>query len=166
MDFFEDRVDSMFFDNAMGMLLAPFLLFSISRAAHSTRSLLAKLLKSGNWDVTPDEGMTLAILRNMKNVSISELAEFVGRDRTTVSRMIDNLETKGFVQRTQGSQDKRSREVVVTDKGHELDEWIRRESKQVFTQLMQGIKPADVVKTHKTLKKLHTKAVQLAEIDT
>ena len=50
----------------------------------------------------------------------SEIADFVGIDRTAVSRLLRSLEQKGLVRRSGGAQDGRAREVSVTAAGKKV----------------------------------------------
>lgn len=47
----------------------------------------------------------------------SDIATFIGVDRTTVSRCLRGMEDRGLIERTGGKADKRTREVQVTEKG-------------------------------------------------
>ncbi len=54
-----------------------------------------------------------------ETMTVSELADTVGRHYSTVSRQVTALEQQGFVVRTADEGDKRLSVVGVTDKGHE-----------------------------------------------
>jgi len=54
-----------------------------------------------------------------ESMTVSELADAVGRHYSTVSRQVTVLEQQGFVMRTSDEGDKRRSVVVVTDKGCE-----------------------------------------------
>lgn len=47
----------------------------------------------------------------------SDIAEFVGIDRTATSRTLRQLEADGLIRREMGREDRRTTEVSVTDKG-------------------------------------------------
>ncbi len=47
----------------------------------------------------------------------SEIAEFVGIDRTATSRILRQLEEEGLIARQMGQTDRRTTEVVLTDLG-------------------------------------------------
>ena len=52
------------------------------------------------------------------SITLSELADTVGRHYTTVSRQVTALERQGLVRRDVNPDDKRHSLVMVTDKGH------------------------------------------------
>ncbi len=47
----------------------------------------------------------------------SDIAEFVGIDRTATSRALRHMEDDGLLARSSGTEDKRTRRVELTDKG-------------------------------------------------
>jgi DNA-binding MarR family transcriptional regulator len=47
----------------------------------------------------------------------SDIADFVGIDRTATSRALRHMEDDGLLARSSGTEDKRTRRVVLTDKG-------------------------------------------------
>ena len=53
-------------------------------------------------------------------INVSELADRVGRDYTTVSRQIAKLESLGLIERRQGSSDKRVTEALITAEGQKM----------------------------------------------
>ncbi|WP_420862939.1 MarR family winged helix-turn-helix transcriptional regulator [Algirhabdus cladophorae] len=50
----------------------------------------------------------------------SEIAAFVGIDRTAASRTLKSMETAGMIARQGGISDKRTTTVVITSRGHDL----------------------------------------------
>lgn len=62
----------------------------------------------------------LLAVGNEELVHPSEIAEFVGIDRTAMSRALRQMEAAGMVARTSGGDDRRMTAVQLTDKGHDL----------------------------------------------
>lgn len=57
--------------------------------------------------ITINEGMILCCLKDGKTKSANELCEFVGLSNSRVSRVINTVETKGYIVRQMGATDKR-----------------------------------------------------------
>ena len=49
----------------------------------------------------------------------SDIASFVGIDRTATSRALRGMESEGFIARLSGESDKRTRRIVLTEKGRQ-----------------------------------------------
>ncbi|PJE30794.1 transcriptional regulator, MarR family [Pseudooceanicola antarcticus] len=66
--------------------------------------------------------ITWCILLGLANEGLtqpSELADFVGIDRTATSRALRQLEQAGLVSRSSGTGDRRTRNIALTDEGQE-----------------------------------------------
>jgi DNA-binding MarR family transcriptional regulator len=60
-----------------------------------------------------------ATLRN-RTLTMSELAAYLGLDRSTVTGLITRAEERGFVARVENETDRRSSRVTLTDAGQDL----------------------------------------------
>ena len=81
----------------------------------------------------------LLILEGMKEnatVRKSELAELVGTTPPTVTKLIKDLEDKGFVDRTADEQDGRASIVNLTDEGRRVAEAIGRARLEALRQVL------------------------------
>lgn len=67
--------------------------------------------------ITINEGMILCCLKDGKSKSANELCEFVGLSNSRVSRVINTVETKGFIVRKMGLVDKRQMIFTLTKSG-------------------------------------------------
>jgi len=73
----------------------------------------------GNYGVTVDQWTVLKNLNKTENVSQKELAKLCGKDQPTLTRIIDLLVKKGFVERIIHELDRRSFIVQLSEKGQE-----------------------------------------------
>jgi len=62
----------------------------------------------------------LIVVERKGPVGVVELADFVGRDYTTVSRQIAKLDSLGLITRRPSKTDNRVRETLITAKGKEV----------------------------------------------
>ena len=59
----------------------------------------------------------LAVVSHLDAITISDLAEYLIMDRTTLTRNLRPLEKRGFIKTVPGS-DRRTRLISLTQKGH------------------------------------------------
>lgn len=82
-----------------------------------------------------------AILRD-RTPTMSELAEHLGLDRSSVTGLVDRAVARGLLHRTGDERDRRSSRVALTDAGHDLAETcteeITRELAPLITRLTAG----------------------------
>lgn len=95
----------------------------------------------------------LAAISLIEQITITELAERLGMDRTTLTRNLKPLEKQGFVKSALG-EDRRTRVVLLTDRGNEalkkaLPLWEKAQQQVVealgpekFNQLLANVSEA------------------------
>jgi len=83
---------------------------------------------SDNNGITINEGMILCCLKDGKEKTANELCEFVGLSNSRVSRVINSVETKGYIVRQMGTTDKRQMIFTLTESGRKkVNEMLSKE---------------------------------------
>lgn len=85
------------------------------------RRMQARLVSSGH-DVTVEQWMILLLLWLQDGVSQQYIADFIGKDKGTISPQIDGLERRGLVTRMTAEQDRRQKLVFLTPVGRDLQD--------------------------------------------
>jgi len=80
----------------------------------------------------------LVLVERLGPIGVVELADRVGRDYTTVSRLVAKMETRGLITRQANASDRRVREAVVTAQGKamtaRIDEARNRIAQGIFSR--------------------------------
>ncbi|MBC7075254.1 MAG: MarR family transcriptional regulator [Syntrophomonadaceae bacterium] len=93
--------------------------FVLTKAQQSVYQLFKTELHS--YGVTPGQYGILKCLWDKNGQTAKQLAEQLFLDSSTVTGILDRLENKGLVKRQPNSRDRRSLQVVLTNKGRELE---------------------------------------------
>ncbi|WP_421362384.1 MarR family winged helix-turn-helix transcriptional regulator [Agrobacterium rosae] len=80
----------------------------------------------------------LLIVARKGPISVTDLADLVGRDHSTVSRQIPKLEDQGLIERRLSSSDQRIREAVITPAGKEMTAIIDETRKRVAARFLEN----------------------------
>ncbi|WP_416409682.1 MarR family winged helix-turn-helix transcriptional regulator [Agrobacterium rosae] len=80
----------------------------------------------------------LLIVARKGPISVTDLADLVGRDHSTVSRQVPKLEDQGLIERRLSSSDQRIREAVVTPAGREMTAVIDETRKRVAARFLKN----------------------------
>lgn len=80
--------------------------------------------------------------RSRGGASLSELAATLQLDLSTVSRVADGLVRRGLLQRETDPADRRRTVLLLTPRGRELVETIRRGTKKYFREILRQV-PAE-----------------------
>ncbi|WP_458700932.1 MarR family winged helix-turn-helix transcriptional regulator [Sulfurospirillum sp. 1307] len=71
-------------------------------------------------NISSEQGLLLKFVYEMPGLTQTKLAELVHKDKTTITRMIDSLEKKGFVVRKNSDEDRRIYKIYLTKETEEM----------------------------------------------
>jgi len=91
--------------------------FLLDRTARKVKQYAQQKFKNGDFDVTVDQWLILKNLSENELISQTELAQLVFKDQPTLTRIIDILCKKGYVERIPHPQDRRSFHLHLTETG-------------------------------------------------
>jgi DNA-binding MarR family transcriptional regulator len=91
--------------------------FLLDRTARKVKQYAQQQFKTGEFDVTVDQWLVLKNLSENELLSQTELANLVFKDHPTLTRIIDLLCKKGYVERVPHPQDRRSFQLHLTAAG-------------------------------------------------
>jgi DNA-binding MarR family transcriptional regulator len=131
----------------------------------TSRRLLAALLAGSAAKLTPTQLRALGALADAASVRIGELAEHVGIDETTATRLVDRLEHMGLVERRDAIGDRRATLVVLTRSGKTVSAEIAAQRQRFFADVLSTLEPeerAELVRlTAKAAEALRTRSEEL-----
>jgi DNA-binding MarR family transcriptional regulator len=73
-----------------------------------------------DWGVTPVQFAALSAVARMPGLDQRSLARFIAFDASTIGAVIDRLETRGLLSRSNSPKDRRVRLLNLTDDGRQL----------------------------------------------
>jgi MarR family transcriptional regulator, organic hydroperoxide resistance regulator len=117
------------------------------------RRMQARLVNSGH-NVTVEQWMILLLLWLQEGVSQQYIADFIGKDKGTISPQIDGLERRGLVTRRIDSHDRRQKLVFLTPVGRELQDELIPIGIENMVEAQQGIDPQALATCKQVLRDL------------
>jgi DNA-binding MarR family transcriptional regulator len=91
--------------------------------------------------LTPTKLRAISVLGLDGELRIGELAQRLGVDDTTVTRLVDRLENAGLVERTGLDGDRRVTVVALTGDGVELADAVAAERRLFFADVLDALQP-------------------------
>jgi DNA-binding MarR family transcriptional regulator len=91
--------------------------FLLDRTARRVKQYAQRKFKLEDFDLTVDQWLILKNLSENELLSQSELAQLVFKDQPTLTRIIDLLTKKGYVERMPHPMDRRSFQLLLTESG-------------------------------------------------
>jgi len=98
--------------------------------------LNTKLVK---FDITTEQWAVLMKLSKQNKISQKHLAEISTKDQSTLTRIIDILERKKFIQRHQSKEDRRSIVIHITEDGLITCKKVAPFLEEIFYDVLKGI---------------------------
>jgi len=92
--------------------------FLLDRTARKVKQYAQQKFKLGDFDVTVDQWLVIKHLSENGILSQTELAQLVFKDHPTMTRIIDILCKKGYVERMPHPNDRRSFQLLLTETGN------------------------------------------------
>ena len=131
----EDIIEKFFFDSDFG-----YRFFNIRQGIKQS---IRRALAEYRIDITPEQLFTLKILTIADGLTQTELADICDKNKPNITRILDNLSRKGFVERHTDPNDRRCFRISITSKGRALFEELRPVVEQVFRKAFRGITKAE-----------------------
>jgi DNA-binding MarR family transcriptional regulator len=126
----------------------------VNRLSFLTRKTLSQSFEEEGLFVSAEEWAILLILWSKGEQTPSALADMTFRDRTTITRLIDQMVKKQFVVREHDEKDRRRVLIKASEKGYALKDELIPIAKSMIDTATSGISPQDIETTVKTLSQM------------
>ncbi len=115
---------------------------------------LAARFRAANIGITVEQWTVLACLWQKDKISQQSLSQITYRDKTGMTRMIDNLEKQGFVIRVPDAADRRSNLIYLTQQGMDLEQRASAVVEEVVERTLSILTETEVNMGRALLKKI------------
>jgi DNA-binding MarR family transcriptional regulator len=94
--------------------------------------------------VTVARYRTLAILTEISDLAVNELARHSSIERSALSRLLDQMEGEALIVRRPSRTDRRAIEIRITAKGRAAFQAMRPARREVLRRAVEGIAPGEL----------------------
>jgi DNA-binding MarR family transcriptional regulator len=116
------------------------LIDALFQTSFVTMAVLSKI--GAEHDLSLTQLRVLGILRD-RRLKMSELADYLGLDKSTMSGLVDRAEKRGLLQRTPNSIDGRAVDVLLSPDGIELAERLGAQAARSLSPMTSTLSRAD-----------------------
>lgn len=123
---------------------------------HQTDLTLTRYIKAklAPLNITPEQNLILLLLWGKDGRSQNEIAKSLVKDKTNITRMLDNLEKKELITRHINESDARSYNVYLTEKGIKLGEHVYPITEEFNRMVCSGITSEELQIANKVFLKI------------
>lgn len=131
----------------------PELLDALVRTSFATMAVLNRI--GAQHDLSLTQLRVLGILRD-RRVKVSELADYLGLDKSTVSGLVERAARRGLLQRSPNALDGRAVDVHLTTQGAELAQRAAAEIAGALAPMTNSLTPAEARRLTALLERMLT----------
>jgi len=136
------------------MLLSKRVAVSLNLVACQFKQYTASKLRKNGINLTPEQFLVLDLLWNQGEMSQQRIADNMQKDKNSVTKLVDALETKGLVERKKDPMDRRSNTIVLTPKSEAMKMQTKEFGISMLDGMLLGIDDAELTAFLATLDKL------------
>lgn len=113
--------------------------------------------------VSAEHNLSLSLIRVLgilwdRRPRMTELADYLGLEKQTMSGLIARAEKRGLVMRTPNEEDGRATDVLLTPEGAAVFKQLREEGLRALAPTIEQLSPADQQQLRELLQRLFTGA--------
>ena len=126
----------------------------LSKAERGYTKTLNRAFQKAGYDLSREQYELLQVLWEEDHVNQQTISKRLQKDKYNVTKLLNTLTKRGFVQRKMCQEDKRINFVVLTDKGVEVKKVLTGIEEEVHTDLTFTIASQEIKSCVWVLKKL------------
>jgi DNA-binding MarR family transcriptional regulator len=130
--------------------------FLLDRTARKVKQYAQQKFNLGDFDITVDQWLVLKNLSENELLSQTELAQLVFKDHPTLTRIIDILCKKGYVERVPHPQDRRSFQLHLTNQGVSKVKELKPQITQIREKAWENLNEQDFEEFKRILNTIYT----------
>ena len=125
-----------------------------SKAERGYTKILNRAFLQAGYDLSREQFELLQVLWEEDHINQQAISKRLQKDKYNVTKLLNTLSKRGFVQRKMDTEDRRNNFVVLTEKGIEARQALTRIEEQVHTDLTFTVAPQEIKSCVWVLKKL------------
>ncbi len=126
----------------------------LGRTSKKISLFISEKFKENNLDLTKNQWLMLKKLCQKDGQMQKELAFLTDRDKASLARLVATMERKGLITRVPVENDKRARQIFLTDEGRSVFQQSIPVVKEFNQELQKGIGQEELNLLINTLKKI------------
>lgn len=126
----------------------------LSKAERGYTKILNRAFLKAGYDVSREQFELLQVLWEEDHVNQQTISKRLQKDKYNVTKLLNSLTKRGYVQRKMCKEDRRNNFVVLTEKGIEVKKALTGIEEQLHVDLTLTIAPQEVKSCVWVLKKL------------
>ena len=129
--------------------------FIVVKAGRLIENKLKFNFDKENISVTPQQWSVLTTLWNEDGIPQQKLADSFSKDKTSMTRLLNNMEKNQLIVRMQDDKDKRNKKIFLTEKSKSLKLESIKIAEKTLLDALEGISHSDLKLSKNVLKRIN-----------
>ena len=140
-------------DNTLGTL--------VHEVAHLLRTHIDRRVEP--YNLTRAKWLALGVLDRREGITQTELADYLDLDKSTIGRLLDRLEERGFIRREKDPDDRRILRIFIAETAHPVLSELEQVADDVRQQALSGLSKTEQTQLLTLLGKVKENLVSVRE---
>lgn len=132
--------------------------YIIGRTVQSVKNLTFREFKANNFNITPEQWAVISYLHNEDGLYQKQIADFLFKDKPTVTRILDLLEKRNLIIRISDENDRRKFKIYLTQDGKDTVKKLIPIAEDVQNRLRENIAKEEIEVLKHILDKIYINA--------
>ncbi len=116
----------------------------LSKAERGYTKTLNRAFQQAGYDLSREQFELLQVLWEGDHINQQAISRKLQKDKYNVTKLLNTLTKRGFVQRTMSQEDRRNNFVILTEKGIQVQKALLQIEEQVHTDLTFTLTPSEI----------------------
>ena len=126
----------------------------MGQATHLMSLKISRLFREKGYKITVEQFTVLTILWYQDGLPQKTIAKQINRDKTTITRVVDNMMKDNLIVRIPSEKDKRIKLIYLTHKGKSMQNELMMSSGQIYMKAIDGLSRADIDSANMVMNKI------------
>ncbi|CCZ81408.1 hypothetical protein CE91St19_14240 [Odoribacter laneus] len=126
----------------------------LSKAERGYTKTLNRAFQQAGYDLSREQFELLQVLWEGDHINQQAISRKLQKDKYNVTKLLNTLTKRGFVQRTMSQEDRRNNFVILTEKGMQVQKALLQIEEQVHTDLTFTLTPSEIKSCMWVMRKL------------
>ena len=126
----------------------------LSKAERGYTKTLNRAFQQAGYDLSREKFELLQVLWEGDHINQQAISRKLQKDKYNVTKLLNTLTKRGFVQRTMSQEDRRNNFVILTEKGMQVQKALLQIEEQVHTDLTFTLTPSEIKSCMWVMRKL------------
>ena len=129
--------------------------FTVVKTGRLIENKLKVNFDEENLEITPQQWSVLTFLWNKDGISQQKIADSFSKDKTSMTRLLNNMEKNGLITRESDKKDKRNKKIYLTEKARLLKKESIKIAEKTLIEALEGIDHEQLKISKRVLKKIN-----------